>query len=169
MHLQIFATGGTLDKVYYDALSDYRIGEPVATDILEEGRVDFTFTVASLIKKDSLELTDADRALVRARVEACPHRHIVVTHGTDTMTETAAALAGIAGKVIVFTGAMQPARFRNSDAAFNLGLAVGAVQSLPEGIYIAMSGRIFEADHVRKNREAGRFESTTDAPNQENP
>ncbi|OBS07966.1 asparaginase domain-containing protein [Acidihalobacter prosperus] len=169
MHLQIFATGGTLDKVYHDALSDYRIGDPVAPGILEEGRVDFRYDVESLLKKDSLELTDDDRALIRARVAACPHRHIVITHGTDTMTETAAALAGIADRIIVLTGAMQPARFRNSDAAFNLGLAVGAAQSLPAGIYIAMSGRIFEAGSVRKNRAAGRFETLADDRHPETP
>lgn len=160
MHLQIFTTGGTVDKVYYDALSDYRIGDPAAPDILEEGRVDFAYAVESLVRKDSLELTDEDRALIRARVEASPHRHILITHGTDTMTLTAEVLRDIPGKTIVFTGAMQPARFRDSDAAFNLGLAVAAVQCLEPGVYIAMSGRVFAAGHVRKNRAEGRFEST---------
>ena len=158
MQLQIFSTGGTFDKVYYDALSDFQIGEPMATEILTEARVSFDYNVESLLKKDSLDMTTEDRELIRSKVAACPARHILITHGTDTMTLTAEALQGIQGKVILFTGAMQPARMRNSDAAFNLGVAVGALQSLPDGIYIAMSGRIFEAGKVKKNRAAGRFE-----------
>ena len=158
MQIQLFTTGGTFDKVYYDALSDFQIGEPMAPDILHEARVGFDFKVESLVKKDSLDLTDADRELIRAKVAACPARHILITHGTDTMTQTAAVLQGIAGKVIIFTGAMQPARMKNSDAPFNLGLAIGALQCLGDGIYIAMSGRVFAADQVQKNRAAGRFE-----------
>ena len=158
MQLQIFSTGGTFDKVYYDALSDFQIGEPMATEILAEARVSFDYNVESLLKKDSLDMTTEDRELIRSKVAACPARHILITHGTDTMTLTAEALQGIQGKVILFTGAMQPARMRQSDAAFNLGVAIGALQALPDGIYIAMSGRIFEAGKVKKNRSAGRFE-----------
>jgi L-asparaginase len=158
MQLQIFSTGGTFDKVYYDALSDFQIGEPMATEILAEARVSFDYNVESLLKKDSLDMTTEDRELIRSKVAACPARHILITHGTDTMTLTAEALQGIEGKVILFTGAMQPARMRLSDAAFNLGVAIGALQALPDGIYIAMSGRIFEAGKVKKNRSAGRFE-----------
>ncbi|MBB3102280.1 asparaginase domain-containing protein [Azomonas macrocytogenes] len=158
MNIQIFTTGGTFDKIYYDALSDFRIGDPMASTILDEARVTFDYTVDSLVRKDSLELTDADRELIHERVAASPARHILITHGTDTMTATAAALKNIPGKVIVFTGAMQPARMRLSDAPFNLGLAIGALQILPEGIYIAINGRIFEAANVRKNRAEGRFE-----------
>lgn len=161
MQIQIFTTGGTFDKVYYDALSDFQIGEPMVPSLLEEARVSFDYQLESLVKKDSLELTDADRALIRARVAASSARMILITHGTDTMTQTADVLQGISGKVIVFTGAMQPARMRHSDAAFNLGLAIGALQSLPDGIYIAMSGRVFEAGQVKKNRAAGRFEDNS--------
>lgn len=160
MNIQLFTTGGTFDKVYYDALSDFQIGEPMATEILREASVTFAFKVESLLKKDSLELTDDDRALIRNKVLACPTRHILLTHGTDTMTQTAAVLQDIAGKVIIFTGAMQPARMRNSDAAFNLGVAIGALQCLNDGVYIAMSGRIFPADKVQKNRAAGCFEQS---------
>lgn len=160
MNIQLFTTGGTFDKVYYDALSDFQIGEPMATEILREAAVTFAFKVESLLKKDSLELTDDDRALIRGKVAACPTRHILITHGTDTMTQTAAVLRDIPGKVIIFTGAMQPARMRNSDAAFNLGVAIGALQCLGDGIYIAMSGRIFEAGKVQKNRAAGCFEQS---------
>ncbi|WP_150304177.1 asparaginase domain-containing protein [Pseudomonas saliphila] len=158
MFIQIFSTGGTLDKVYFDALSEYQIGEPIAGELLEQGRVGFEYAVESLVKKDSLDLDDADRELIRGRVSACPHEHILITHGTDTMTVTGAALADIDDKVIVLTGAMQPARFRDSDALFNLGLAVGALNTLGHGVYVAMSGRVFPVDQVRKNRLAGRFE-----------
>ncbi len=160
MFIQIFSTGGTLDKVYFDALSEFQIGEPMAGELLEQGRVGFQFAVESLVKKDSLELDDADRALIHDRIAACPHEHILITHGTDTMTVTGAGLADIEGKVIVLTGAMQPARFRDSDALFNLGLAVGALNTLGHGVYVAMSGRVFPVDQVRKNRLAGRFEAT---------
>ncbi|MEH6671258.1 asparaginase domain-containing protein [Halopseudomonas sp.] len=158
MFIQIFGTGGTLDKLYYDALSEYQIGEPMAGELLEQGRVSIGYAVESLVRKDSLELDDADRQLIHDRVAACPYEHILITHGTDTMTVTAAGLADIPDKVIVLTGAMQPARFRDSDALFNLGLAVGALNTLRHGVYIAMSGRVFAADQVRKNRLAGRFE-----------
>lgn len=159
MNIQIFTTGGTFDKVYYDALSDFQIGEPMAPEILREAAVTFEFAVESLMKKDSLELTDADRALIRAKVAACPARHILITHGTDTLTQTAEVLRDLPGKVILFTGAMQPARMRSTDAPFNLGVAIGALQCLGDGIYVAMSGRIFEAGKVKKNRAAGRFEA----------
>lgn len=162
MNIQLFSTGGTFDKVYYDALSDFQIGEPMAGEILREAAVTFAFKLESLLKKDSLELTDADRALVRSKVASCPARHIVIIHGTDTMTQTAEVLQDIPGKVIIFTGAMQPARMRNSDAAFNLGVAIGALQCLSDGVYIAMSGRIFPAGQVQKNRAAGCFEATND-------
>ncbi|WP_137884988.1 asparaginase domain-containing protein [Pseudomonas sp. 2FE] len=162
MNIQIFTTGGTFDKVYYDALSDFQIGEPMAPEILREAAVTFDFQVESLVKKDSLELTAEDRALIRAKVAACPAKHILITHGTDTMTLTADVLKDIPGKVILFTGAMQPARMRSTDAPFNLGVAIGALQCLAEGIYVAMSGRIFEAGKVKKNRAAGRFEDSAD-------
>lgn len=160
MDLQIFTTGGTFDKVYYDALSDFQIGEPMAPVLLREAGVTLDHDVASLLKKDSLDMDDADRALIRERVLACPARRILIIHGTDTMTQTAEVLRDIAGKVIVFTGAMQPARMRQSDASFNLGLAIGALQCLPDGIYIAMNGRVFEAGSVQKNRAEGRFEAS---------
>ncbi|MEJ2654614.1 MAG: asparaginase domain-containing protein [Acidihalobacter sp.] len=160
MYIHVITTGGTLDKVYHDALSEYRVGDPAINHILDEAGVTFDYTVEELLRKDSLEIDDADRSLVRERVEASPHRHILITHGTDTMAQTAERLRGIAGKVIVFTGAMQPARFRVNDATFNVGFALGALQALPDGIYVAMSGQIFAAGTVRKNRAAGRFETS---------
>jgi len=158
MFIQIFTTGGTIDKVYFDALSEYQIGEPMVGELLAQARVGFEYGVEALVRKDSLELDDRDRELIHARIAACPHDRILITHGTDTMTVTGAGLADIEGKVIVLTGAMQPARFRDSDALFNLGLAIGALNCLQPGVYVAMSGRVFPVDQVKKNRLAGRFE-----------
>ena len=158
MDVVIFTAGGTIDKVYFDAASTYDVGDPQVGPLFKEANVTFDYTVESVLQKDSLAMTDADRALIRERVAAAPERLILITHGTDTMTETAARLEGLADKVIVFTGSMVPARFRSSDALFNLGCAVGALQVLPAGIYIAMNGQIHPAASVRKNRAQSRFE-----------
>ena len=157
--LLIVTTGGTIDKIYFDAKSDYQVGEPQIGGILEDFRVAFRFHVIPLLRKDSLFVTDADRQLLRATIAAQDEAHVLVTHGTDSMVQTAEVLAGIPGKTIVLTGALNPARFEGSDAVFNIGCAVGAVQSLPEGVYIAMNGRIWDPRKVRKNVEANRFES----------
>ena len=158
-HLSIVTTGGTIDKIYFDDKSAYEIGDPQIGKILDTLGVAFTFEVLPALRKDSLHIDEADRDLLRRLIEAQPHRHVLVTHGTDTMVETAAVLASIKGKVIVLTGALNPARFQGSDAVFNIGCAVGAVQSLPDGVYIAMNGRIWNPAHVRKNRDANRFEA----------
>jgi L-asparaginase len=121
--------------------------------------VAFRFEVIPILRKDSLHIDAADRELVRATIAAQDARQVLVTHGTDSMVETAAVLASIPGKVIVLTGALNPARFRGSDAEFNIGTAVGAVQSLPPGVYIAMNGRIWDPERVRKNVAANRFEA----------
>ncbi|MCA1714854.1 MAG: asparaginase domain-containing protein [Gammaproteobacteria bacterium] len=157
--LLIVTTGGTIDKVYFDDKSDYQVGEPQIGRILDELGVAFGFNVIPIMRKDSLHITAADRELVRATIAAQPARHVLVTHGTDSMIETAKVLATIAGKTIVITGALNPARFRGSDAEFNIGTAVGAVQSLPAGVYIAMNGRIWDPAKVRKNVDANRFEA----------
>src|SRR5215469_811958 len=156
--LRIFTTGGTIDKIYFDAKSEYEVGEPQIGDVLREMGVGFPFEITSLMRKDSLDLTDADRASIRDAVAQDPARHVLITHGTDTMTETAAALQGVAGKTIVLTGALSPARFRGSDAIFNIGGAVLAAQALAAGVYIVMNGRVFDARKVRKNRDKNRFE-----------
>ena len=157
--LLIVTTGGTIDKIYFDDKSDYQIGDPQIGRMLEELGVAFRFSVIPILRKDSLHLGDADRELVRATIAAQPARHVLVTHGTDSMIATAKVLAAIPGKTIVLTGALSPARFRGSDAEFNIGTAVGAVQSLPEGVYIAMNGRVWDPAKVRKNVEANRFEA----------
>ena len=157
--LLIVTTGGTIDKVYFDDKSDYEVGEPQIGHILQELGVAFRFTVIPILRKDSLHINQADRELLRATIAAQPARHVLVTHGTDTMVETAKVLATIPGKTMVLTGALNPARFRGSDAEFNIGTAVGAVQSLPAGVYIAMNGRIWDPLKVRKNVAANRFEA----------
>ncbi len=158
MRLKIFTMGGTIDKVYFDDLSDYEVGEPQVVEILRDANVTFDYESEELMRKDSLHMTAADRLLLRRRVEEDPSRLILVTHGTDTMVETARYLLDIPDKVIVFTGSLSPARFKGSDAVFNIGCAVGAIQALEPGVYIAMSGKVFPADKVAKNRQAGRFE-----------
>jgi L-asparaginase len=120
------------------------------------------YEVVNVLRKDSLEITDEDRALIRATIEAAPERAIVVTHGTDTMAETGRVLGGIPGKVVVLTGSLHPARFKSSDAVFNVASAVTAVQTLPEGVYITMNGRIYDPGRVRKNRELNVFEEIED-------
>lgn len=158
MFIRFLTTGGTIDKIYFDALGEYEVGESLVQHILGEGLAQFDFDVVSLFRKDSLEITAEDRQKIRSAIEDDSNSLFVVTHGTDTMVETAEALVGIAGKTIVLTGALSPARFRSTDAVFNIGLAVGAVQSLEPGVYIAMSGRVFQAGKVRKNRSRNRFE-----------
>ncbi len=157
-NLLIVTTGGTIDKIYFDAKSDYQVGEPQIGGILEEFRVAFRFHVIPLLRKDSLYVTEADRQLLRSTIAAQDEVHVLVTHGTDSMVQTAMVLADIPDKTIVLTGALNPARFEGSDAVFNIGCAVGAVQSLPAGVYIAMNGRIWDPRKVRKNVEANRFE-----------
>lgn len=157
--LLIVTTGGTIDKVYFDDKSDYQVGEPQIGRILQELGVAFQFSVIPIIRKDSLHISQDDRELIRAAIAAQDARHVLITHGTDSMVETAKVLSTIEGKTIVLTGALNPARFRGSDAEFNIGTAVGAVQSLPPGVYIAMNGRVWDPAKVRKNVAANRFEA----------
>ncbi|NBW94836.1 MAG: asparaginase [Bacteroidetes bacterium] len=158
MKLAILTTGGTIDKVYFDAKSDYKVGEPQIKGILERVGVTFPFDVTELFYKDSLEITDEDRANIVESVANCDADRVIVTHGTDTMVDTARALKERM-KTVVLVGSLTPARFRETDAEFNIGVAVGAAQSLGPGVYLAMNGRIFDPESVRKNREENRFES----------
>ena len=155
--IRILTCGGTIDKIYFDAESRYEVGPPNIPDILAGLKLNLDFEVQSLMQKDSLDMTEADRELVRRHVEAASEDRIVITHGTDTMVETAKTLAGIPGKTIVFTGSLTPALFRNSDAMFNIGAAMTAVQILEPGIYIAMNGAVYAPGQVRKDREQQRF------------
>jgi L-asparaginase len=159
MKLHIITTGGTIDKIYFDAKSDYQVGDPVIGGLLESMGVGFPFTVESAMRKDSLDMTEEDRALIRHRVEECAESHVLITHGTDGMVATGNALVRIPGKTVVMTGALQPAAFKSSDAIFNIGCAIGALQAASPGVYIAMNGRLFTIDNVRKNRERNCFET----------
>ncbi len=159
MSLAVVTTGGTFDKIYFDAKSEFHIGDPMAPALLEEARVTIDWRLVEFCRKDSLEVTDADRTALRECIEQLPEQRVVVVHGTDTMTDTAEALVGIPARTIVLTGALQPARMRESDAAFNLGAATAAALALPAGVYVSMQGRIFPAGTVRKDRGTGRFEA----------
>jgi L-asparaginase len=156
----VLTTGGTIDKQYFDALSQYAITETIIARLLEVARVTQPFRVEEVMRKDSLDLVEADRAELAARAAAAPNRRIVITHGTDTMAETARALAAIPGKTMVLVGALAPARFAESDAAFNLGMAFAAAQVAAPGVYITMNGTVFRGDRVIKDRELGRFVAT---------
>ena len=158
MTIHIITTGGTIDKVYFDDRSEYEVGSPQITEILREANVTFAWTLEAVMHKDSLDLTDADRQLIRDRVAAAPSARVLVTHGTDTMIQTARVLAGMPDKTIVLTGSMQPARFRVTDASFNVGCALGALQVLPPGVYLAMNGRIWRPENLRKNAARHCFE-----------
>ncbi len=160
MKIKIFTTGGTIDKTYFDKKSTYQVGEPQVVIILEEMNATVEYEYESLIRKDSLDMTDEDRQMLYNKINSDPCRHIVITHGTDTMIESAKWVLNIQSKVIVFTGAIWPAGFKSSDAAFNIGSAIAAVQTLTNGVYIAMNGRIFDPTRVRKNLELNCFEET---------
>jgi L-asparaginase len=158
MFIRFLTTGGTIDKIYFDAKSAFEVGDSQVRHILGEGLAGFEYDVVSLFRKDSLDLNDEDRAAIRRYIEGDDARRYVITHGTDTMVETAKVLEGIPGRTIVLTGALTPARFKHTDAVFNVGMAVAAVQLAPPGVWIAMNGEIFAPGEVRKNREQNRFE-----------
>ncbi|MCP4980924.1 MAG: asparaginase [Gammaproteobacteria bacterium] len=158
MSIRIFTTGGTFDKIYFDALSEFRIGEPIVGQLLEEANVSFEYCIRSLLKKDSLEIDDAEREMIRDAVCNVEESKVMITHGTDTMIDTARALLDIPHKTIVLFGSIQPARMRYSDAMYNLGVASAAVQFLPNGVHLAMNGRIFDPGKVIKNRAQSCFE-----------
>lgn len=158
MKIIFYTAGGTIDKIYFDAKSQYQVGEPVLEEILRDGNVTFEYESKVILQKDSLDLTDEDRDRIYNTIDNDPGRHIILTHGTDTMVTTAKHLQTIKGKVVVLTGSMAPARFKSSDAPFNIACAVGAVQTLGEGVYIVMNGRVFHPDNVVKNVEKSAFE-----------
>ena len=156
--IRFITTGGTIDKIYFDALSQFEVGDSLVKHILTDGLVEFEYDIVPLLQKDSLEMTDEDRQALYEFIAKDDSKHFIITHGTDTMPETADKLAGLADKTIVLTGALAPARFRTTDAVFNVGMAVAAVQACEPGVYIAMNGQVFPAGEVRKNRDANKFE-----------
>jgi L-asparaginase len=163
--LRVFVTGGTFDKTYDESHGRLSFGDTHVPEMLTLGRSRVELTVETLMMIDSLEMTDIDRERIVARCAECLERRIVVTHGTDTMVETARAVAeSISDKTIVLTGAMIPYAFGSSDGLFNLGSALSFAQVLPPGVYIAMNGQCFLWDRVRKNTQTGTFESFVPGP-----
>ncbi|MFT5349645.1 MAG: L-asparaginase, partial [Gammaproteobacteria bacterium] len=140
MKIKILTVGGTIDKIYFDAKSTYEVGPPNIASVLADLSLNIDFSVSSLMRKDSLEMDDVDRQLIVDTVEKVDEDRIIITHGTDTMVDTANALNVVKNKIIVLTGALQPALFKTSDAMFNIGCAIAAVQTLPANVYIAMNG-----------------------------
>lgn len=159
--LTVFTTGGTIDKLYFDALSTFEVGDSIAPAQLATAGLDPAPVVRELLRKDSLHLTDEDRTLIADAVAGCDSRAILITHGTDTMAATALAIRARLGdrdtRTVVLTGAMRPARMLDSDAAFNLGFAVAAARLLPAGVYLAMHGQVLDPATARKDRQVGRF------------
>jgi L-asparaginase len=153
----LLTTGGTIDKQYFDSLNRYEITDTIVAKLLAIARVTYPHAVEEVLRKDSLELTDGDRTTIVEHVRRATASRIVITHGTDTMTLTANALSTIRGKTIVLTGALAPARFSESDAAFNLGMAFATVQKATSGVYIVMNGSIFCGNEVTKDRDRGCF------------
>ena len=159
MAIRIFITGGTFDKEYNEITGKLYFKDTHMREILDLGRSKLDVSIRTLMMIDSLDMTDSDRNLILENCVSTKGDQIIITHGTDTMTDTAKLLAtGNLEKIIVLTGAMIPFKFGTSDGLFNLGSALGFVQSLPHGVYIAMNGRCFDYDKVKKNKETGVFE-----------
>lgn len=160
MKILVIQTGGTIDKDYPKTNAGYafEIDEPAAERVLQNVLPGFDYEVVSLLKKDSLEITDEDRLALKTYIQKHSANKILITHGSDTMPETADFLGNIPLKTIVLTGAYRPERFANSDAAFNIGVAIGVLNTLEEGTFIAMNGRVYPAAKVRKHPETGKFE-----------
>ena len=159
MAIRIFITGGTFDKEYNEITGELFFKDTHMSELLEKGRSKVAVEIRTLMMVDSLQMTDGDRSLIAHQCRSCEETQIVVTHGTDTMSETAKVLADkVKNKTIVLTGAMIPIKFGSSDGLFNLGSALAFAQSLPHGVYVAMNGRFFNWDNVRKNKQTGVFE-----------
>lgn len=159
MAIRIFITGGTFDKEYNELNGQLYFKDTHLHDLLEMGRSKLPIEISTLMMVDSLEMTDEDRELIAYQCNQCDENKIVITHGTDTMSETAQVLAEkVKDKTIVLTGAMIPIKFGSSDGLFNLGSALAFAQTLPHGVYVAMNGSYFHANNVRKNKQTGIFE-----------
>ena len=164
MSIRIFVTGGTFDKEYNELTGQLFFHDSHLPEMLRLGRANLKLEIRTLMMIDSLEMTAADREIIIEQCRNAPEDQIVITHGTDTMVETARALAAsVRDKTVVLTGAMVPYKFGSSDGLFNLGSALAFAQTLPAGVYVAMNGRYFRAGCVRKNRQTGMFENEPDA------
>lgn len=160
MQILFIQTGGTIDKDYPRTQKGYafEIGPPAVVRILEKLNPSFSYEVQTVLQKDSLDITEQDRLVLRNVCAKSVAKHLIVTHGTDTLLETAAALAEIPNKVIILTGAMRPEQFANSDAPIQIGLAIGAVEYVPAGVYVAMHGRVIPWKSCVRNQETGQYE-----------
>ncbi len=159
MAIRIFITGGTFDKEYNEITGQLYFNDTHMHDLLEMGRSKVKVEIRTLMMVDSLEMTDEDRELIAYQCNQCDETQIVITHGTDTMSDTAKVLAQkVKNKTIILTGAMIPIKFGSSDGLFNLGSAIAFAQTLSAGVYVAMNGRYFFWDNVRKNKQTGMFE-----------
>jgi len=159
MKITFLQTGGTIDKDYPRTTKGeaFEIEEPAVLRILEKLNPSFEYEIVSVLKKDSLDITEMDRRQLLEFCQQLENDKIIITHGTDTMLETARFLAPISNKVIILTGSMRPERFSNSDAPINVGTAIGAINLLKKGVYIAMHGRVLPFDKMRRNLETGQF------------
>jgi L-asparaginase len=159
MKITFMQTGGTIDKDYPKVVNAYgfEITDPAVKEILEIAHPHFEFEIVTIMKKDSLDMDDSDRQKIKEACENADNDKIIITHGTDTMVETAKFLGNIKGKTIILTGSKKPERFMHSDASFNVGTAVGAIQELGEGVFIAMNGRIYTYDNCMEDKETGEF------------
>lgn len=161
MKILFIQTGGTIDKDYPKLVKAYHfeICDPAVTRILEKIKPAFDYEIVSILKKDSMDLTDEDRALILKTCQETDAEKILITHGTDTMTQTAEVLASITNKTIVLTGSARPERFANTDADVNVGVALGALNMASSGVFIAMNGRVYAALEVQKDQTTGQFVS----------
>ena len=157
--LEILTTGGTIDKVYFDKKSNYEVGDPFVEKLLHKMNVNISFKVKSLMKIDSLDMTDIDREEILNYIKNSNANNFLITHGTDSIVETAIYLKKISDKTIVLTGSLKPAIFIDNDAIFNVGSALTSAQILKKGVYIVINGQVFNPDNVRKNLEKNIFET----------
>ena len=157
--LEILTTGGTIDKVYFDKKSNYEVGDPFVEELLHKMNVNISFKVKSLMKIDSLDMTDIHREEILNYVNNSDANNFLITHGTDSIVETAIYLKKISDKTIVLTGSLKPAIFIDNDAIFNVGSALTSAQILKNGVYIVINGQVFNPDNVRKNLEKNIFET----------
>jgi L-asparaginase len=157
--LEILTTGGTIYKVYFDKKSNYEVGEPFIEELLNKMNVNISFKVKSLMRIDSIDMTDVHRELILNHIINSNANNFLITHGTDTIVETAIYLKKISDKTIVLTGSLKPAIFIDNDAIFNVGSALTSSQILKKGVYIVINGQVFNPDNVRKNLEKNIFET----------
>jgi len=156
--IEIITTGGTIDKVYFDKKSDYQVGDPFIGDLLTKMNVNIDYKISPLMRVDSLDMNDSDREKILNHILKSNYDKILITHGTDTIVDTAIYLSQLNNKTIVLTGSLKPAIFIDNDAIFNIGCAFTSVQNLSKGVFIIMNGQVFKPKNCRKNIEKNIFE-----------